>query len=360
MVTGCASPKRVSLLHLIRRVSCGGLILSGVALFGPLLTGGAMSAHAADAEISAAEQYERLLAADQAALAALERQLTAAPGSLTRIEQLGSDQTGFAPVLGLALVPQGKVVRGGVLLLHDSGQHPDWPAFPGPARQALAGDGWHTLSIALTPVRSDTRPSRSLPPRLAGGGLPAAAEGNTAAADAGTAAAAPVPSDTVPAADPAEAQPAAAPRLKQFSDIERVALGLAWLGQQKVDNQVLLGVGSGADTAVAAYSSLNLGTRDIVLVLISSSLGFIEMSELVKQNPGLAEAVVLDIYDHTSNYASALAKGRKTVMMRNAAKGYQQRGIAGIDGDLREYHEPVIRSLRGWIRRYAPGIEVTR
>ncbi|GAA3966327.1 DUF3530 family protein [Allohahella marinimesophila] len=311
---------------------------------------------------TAAEQFEGRLAAESAAMAALEQQLANSPGSLTRIEKLGSEQAGFAPVLGLALLPQGEVVRGGVLLLHDSAQHPDWPDFTGPARQALAGDGWHTLSVTLTPVRPEARPSRSLPPRLADGGLPAVLKADTDANDAAPADASPEATlaESVPVVDAVEATPAEVPRLKQFSDMERVALGLAWLGQQAVDNQVLVGVGLGADTALAAYASLNLGTRGVVLVLVNATLGFTEMNELLKQSPGLAEAVILDIYDPDSYFASALAKGRKTLMQRSSAQAYQQRAVAGIDRDLRLHQAPVIRSMRGWLRRYAPGVEGAR
>jgi len=328
-----------------------------------------MLAQAAEVPDAAAEHFERLVAADAAELKSLEQQLSNAPGSLTRIERLGSEQTGFAAVLGLALLPQGKVVRGGVLLLHDSGQHPDWPTFIGPARLMLAADGWHTLSIALSPVRPEATPERSLPPRLANGGLSAAGTGpapaepatEAATAPADDAAPAPVPAlvDATSTAAAPEPQPEA-PRLKQFSDTERVALGLAWLSQQAVNNQVLLGVGLGADTALGAYASLNLGTRDLILVLISSSLGLNEMNELLKQYPSLSEALILDIYDPASNFASVLASGRRTVMQRSSAQGYQQRGIAGIQNDLQLSHQAVLRSLRGWLRRHATLAEDNR
>lgn len=43
--------------------------------------------------------------------------------------------------------------RGGVILLHDVGAHPDWPEIISPLRNGLPEKGWSTLSIQL-PLRS--------------------------------------------------------------------------------------------------------------------------------------------------------------------------------------------------------------
>ncbi len=40
-------------------------------------------------------------------------------------------------------------LRGGVILLHDMGGHPDWPEVISPLRQSLPKHGWSTLSIQL-------------------------------------------------------------------------------------------------------------------------------------------------------------------------------------------------------------------
>lgn len=46
----------------------------------------------------------------------------------------------------------GKIQRGGVVLLHGLGAHPDWPDVIAPLRETLPESGWDTLSIQL-PVR---------------------------------------------------------------------------------------------------------------------------------------------------------------------------------------------------------------
>lgn len=49
--------------------------------------------------------------------------------------------------------------RGGVLMLHAEGQHPDWPGSLSYLRQHLAEWGWNTLSIALPAPNPPKRPT---------------------------------------------------------------------------------------------------------------------------------------------------------------------------------------------------------
>lgn len=55
------------------------------------------------------------------------------------------------PSLALYLPSKQIEVRGGLILLHDFGHHPNWPRVINPLRQILTDDGWHTLSVQ-TPI----------------------------------------------------------------------------------------------------------------------------------------------------------------------------------------------------------------
>ncbi len=58
---------------------------------------------------------------------------------------------------------EGKLKRGGVILLHGLGAHPDWPDVISPLRKSLPESGWATLSIQL-PVRPNSATFEDYPP----------------------------------------------------------------------------------------------------------------------------------------------------------------------------------------------------
>lgn len=53
--------------------------------------------------------------------------------------------------------------RGGVILLHGIGAHPDWPDVIAPLRQELPEAGWVTLSLQLPILPNDAEPREYLP-----------------------------------------------------------------------------------------------------------------------------------------------------------------------------------------------------
>jgi len=57
----------------------------------------------------------------------------------------------------------GKLQRGGVILLHGLGAHPDWPDVISPLRKNLPDTGWSTLSIQL-PIRPNEADFADYPP----------------------------------------------------------------------------------------------------------------------------------------------------------------------------------------------------
>lgn len=51
--------------------------------------------------------------------------------------------------LALYLPPESEPKRGGAVLLHDLGGHPDWPEVVAPLRRQLPRDGWATLAVQM-------------------------------------------------------------------------------------------------------------------------------------------------------------------------------------------------------------------
>lgn len=96
-----------------------------------------------------------LLSTSAAGAANPAREQVVASELIERIDQQGvvwlrSNGTDF---LALSAKAPAAEERGGVILLHDIGDHPDWPEIISPLRNGLPEKGWSTLSIQL-PLRS--------------------------------------------------------------------------------------------------------------------------------------------------------------------------------------------------------------
>jgi pimeloyl-ACP methyl ester carboxylesterase len=70
-------------------------------------------------------------------------------GATTRL------RAGEVEFLAIHTEPRDGVTRGGVILLHGRGAHPDWNDVIHPLRVGLPGAGWHTLSIQLPVATAD-------------------------------------------------------------------------------------------------------------------------------------------------------------------------------------------------------------
>ena len=53
--------------------------------------------------------------------------------------------------------------KGAVILIHDAGQHPDWPQVIHPLRTSLASQGWMTLSLQMPVLENDASEYEYLP-----------------------------------------------------------------------------------------------------------------------------------------------------------------------------------------------------
>jgi len=58
-------------------------------------------------------------------------------------------KAGDTKFLGILTETEAERPRGGIVILHGRGYHPDWPNVAQPLRTALVQDGWHTLSLQM-------------------------------------------------------------------------------------------------------------------------------------------------------------------------------------------------------------------
>ena len=112
---------------------------------------------------------------------------------------------------GLLLRNRSRNPQGGVLILHDQGQHSHWPDSAGPLREYLPDYGWTTLSIALPDAPPPTLPPRSEPDSTAS---KPATMADQAEADAAT----------EPASSNNAVPPQASPRVNETTDSNGLAL----------------------------------------------------------------------------------------------------------------------------------------
>ena len=122
---------------------------------------------------------------------------------------------------GLLLRNRSRNPQGGVLILHDQGQHSHWPDSAGPLREYLPDYGWTTLSIALPDAPPPTLPARSepLPPTPANTDDATAAEATAAASDDNNSAAADTAAENIPTTpEPSDSNGLAGPGTSDSND----------------------------------------------------------------------------------------------------------------------------------------------
>lgn len=219
-------------------------------------------------------------------------------------------KAGAVEFLGLYIPAGGKLTRGGVVLLHDVGGHPDWPDVIAPLRENLTEAGWATLSIQLP-----LRPASS------------------------------------PVADYARLLPDASPR---------IAAAIAHLQQQKLGPIVLIGHGLGATMATHFLASAGSGAspvRGLIGIGMSdvTSAGTGDGRNAAEDLPtllGKLRVAVLDVYG-AQDTAAVLksADARQAALVRGANPGSRQQVVSGADHFFRGMESVLTRTVTGWLSR---------
>jgi hypothetical protein len=235
-------------------------------------------------------------------------------------EQVIELQTSTERFIALWLEQRTSNPEGGILILHDSGQTPDWPFLLKQIRTYLPDTGWSTLAIDLP-----------LPSRDAIGVLPVS-DDNT------------------------QTQSDVTPESHATRVLDRIASGIAQLNNENLFNIAVLGFGDGA-----YWGSRYLAERLSEEEEEGYALILYEPSPMADELPGFISQLTsptLDVYMNDSSYAHLQAKNRKAAAMRAKHENYLQIHDASRHGF---YGSPEIdrttRRVWGWLRTNASGFE---
>jgi hypothetical protein len=302
--------------------------------------------------------------------------------------------------LGLYLPNNSARNEGGLVILPDAAQHPDWPRLVGVLRHGLADSGWHTLAIQLQGESLPVPAGRVMAARGAAdfpypGAVARPDRGGAVTSGALNDAAAAAPHDTpsgaalsqaVPAVDPRVATNAETEKLEQQNaEQEQADLNMAATGSETVDaapekaglenaqrlemalerltqfglqHQAIVGVGDGA-AVVLGYLQTKAAVPDrgFAVVLVNARLGESTLLQLKERQSMFQKLRILDLYDSQNPVAVTLARERHHFAGRNRMQGYEQAGLPMLGRHSSVVDEALLARLSGWLKRSVPGQE---
>lgn len=288
---------------------------------------------------------------------------------------------------------------GAVLLLHDRGRSPRWPATMLNMLQYLPIHGWATLSFELLNLPEQPIPERQAPPR------PLAAPAEQLNGNADESQKDPAKPDESNKAEEAQTNPAkvdetqvvfddknsdSAPAPEEKSATKRPAettqrimernqvrilAAIAQLHKEGQYNIVIVGAGFGAYQALAFLGSANLdlpqvkSQDDNKKAMIDRAIRALVLLDADNQYPGvdkttlelinLPDIPTLDLSTDMSLNARDKAQKRKRSAQKNQYENYILRRITPARGMLYESEETqVTKTIRGFLERYAKGVKL--
>ncbi|WP_167855866.1 DUF3530 family protein [Natronospirillum operosum] len=214
--------------------------------------------------------------------------------------------------------------QGGVLIIHDDGQHPDWPRLIHDLRHHLPDAGWSTLSISIPPRPAPLVPERN---REIDEPRPGSAAGSE-------------------------------PNLDFEPEVaRRILLGVNELNDRGIQNTVLVGVGTGAlyvtRSTVQELQMLAGPDQGIGLVLVGARPG--DTAEIMPLL-GQLTVPVLDVYlpgDHTNE----AARQRRAAINRAGLTEITQVREQAWASANRSGPQVVTRRTWGWLRSNLAGTQ---
>ncbi|GAA3910267.1 DUF3530 family protein [Litoribacillus peritrichatus] len=269
---------------------------------------------------------------------------------------------------------------GGILILHDSGLHPNEQSFIAPLRKRLPDYGWNTLAIAIPDAETTPLPDRKWPSypadftlnptteELESGPEDEDSEQATEGEDTATKETPEetteetnktqeASSETKTGEDSAEQETAAPGQTPQERTMARIEAAVQELKNRGQLNLVIIGQGVGASWAIS-YLDSSSSQEMFTLVVVDPELPPVE-NDKNYINDRLAKFVeipILDIVSDASAYAKQQAKERKNTAQRKLLTAYQQLSTrATLDSDV--HHHRIVKRIRGWLAQNAPGEE---
>lgn len=322
--------------------------------------------------------------------------------------QLVADEISF---YGLLLTETAGKPQGGILILHDDGQHGHWPGIVAPLREKLPANGWTTLSIELPDTPAAMPPARAVYETPVSDGTAEGTDQNgitttptadgtsneaqppaSQTADNNTPPPAP-PTDKAQGADTGAGKEPPLPRLARLPDLppgaepqavenkeqeaadetyrrqmlQRIRAGVSYLNQLGQLNVVIIAVGSSADWAVdfmqqrpkTVVSSGKTGDqqdRGYTLVLIDATDSRLSQVPLA-QKLGDLDMPVLDLVSPLGISPAWAIQQRAGFMRHRQRAHYQQIEVPAFALQYDDNNN-IIRRVQGWLRSHAAGTEL--
>ncbi len=199
----------------------------------------------------------------------------------------------------------GKSPRGGVILLHGIGAHPDWPDVISPLRQELPDLGWATLSLQMPIQPNDAKLEEYLP--------------------------------LFPEAN------------------ERITAGIRYLQQQGIQNIVLVSHSLGSTMGAHFLAEKTSGSE---LVRAFVGIGMNQYPGTPAHTPDAIAKIgqpILDLYgsqDLEGVLASADDRAKAARQAKNTQ--YRQTRIIGADHFFRGLETTLVRQVSSWLIHVVP------
>ena len=211
--------------------------------------------------------------------------------------------------LALYTTQTSETAHGAAIILHGMGAHADWPQTIAPLRAQLPEHGWTTLSIQLPVVAPENQIEDY---------------GQTL-------------------------QPAAA----------RIEAAVRFLRERKFLNIVIIGHSFGAATALA-YLEREQRQKVVALVAIGlQGYGFVKPAINILDLIEKSKVPLLDIYG-SRDFRNVIrrAPDRRLAAKKGNNRLYTQIEIAGADHYFNKMDDVLIKRIRGWLDKAAPGMSI--
>jgi pimeloyl-ACP methyl ester carboxylesterase len=212
-------------------------------------------------------------------------------------------QAGEVQFLALYLKSGADKRLGGAILLHEAGDHANWPEVIAPLRRHLARQGWDSLSLQL-----------------------------------------PRPFDPLSNSDRQAAIEQAAGRIQAAFDL---------FAEEATNDLVLVGHGLGAEMALA-YVAANPAEQIRGLVAIGLSAGDGGDEDPALQTITGLQRPMLDLLgEREEPRVLASAQTRRSAARRNQQALYRQDRVAGADHHFKGLQQTLQQRVGAWLRRVA-------
>lgn len=317
----------------------------------------------------------------------LKQTLLKAEVKQEEIEWLNTQQ---GQILGLWRPDTSGIPQGAVLILHDDGEHPAWPVTINPVRLSLSQHGWATFSLSMpnsTPQTIPERPIRTPKPTPSPNPDQEKTEDGKAkknekkeeknndkktehekATDALNAEEPPI---QTPEPTPIPPKPRVDPEQEAM---ERLRAAIDFLNNKGQYNIIIYAEGTSVIRALKLLPKLGatktsegqtgpLPIRAMVFLEADNALANTEST--FENSLSSPDMPILDLYfphkgEKIAEIARNQAKQRKAAAKAQGFKTYLQAAIPYPERDLSEEENALSRRIRGFLNKYARGVELKR